>query len=118
MDIELAVDAMELAPHLDQLVLFSGDGDFRSVVAAVQRKGVRVSVVSTITTQPPMVADDLRRQADEFIDLASLQAKIGRDPGDRPADRPARFAPTAGGASQTPGFIQRPARPPIDSTGS
>jgi uncharacterized LabA/DUF88 family protein len=113
MDIELAVDAMELAPHLDQLVLFSGDGDFRPVVAAVQRKGVRVSVVSTITTQPPMVADDLRRQADEFIDLASLQAKIGRDPGERPAERPSRFttgAPVAS-MSQTPGFIQRPARP-------
>jgi uncharacterized LabA/DUF88 family protein len=112
MDIELAVDAMELAPHLDQLVLFSGDGDFRSVVAAVQRKGVRVSVVSTITTQPPMVADDLRRQADEFIDLASLQAKIGRDPGDRPVDRPSRFtagAPAAG-ASQAPAFVQRPVR--------
>jgi uncharacterized LabA/DUF88 family protein len=118
MDIELAVDAMELAPHLDQLVLFSGDGDFRSVVAAVQRKGVRVSVVSTITTQPPMVADDLRRQADEFIDLASLQAKIGRDPGERPMDRPSRFAagtPTAG-VSQAPGFIQRPARPAPAST--
>jgi uncharacterized LabA/DUF88 family protein len=114
MDIELAVDAMELAPNLDQLVLFSGDGDFRSVVAAVQRKGVRVSVVSTITTQPPMVADDLRRQADEFIDLASLQSKIGRDPGDRPVDRPSRFAPgaaSAPGASQAPGFIQRPVRP-------
>jgi uncharacterized LabA/DUF88 family protein len=112
MDIELAVDAMELAPHLDQLVLFSGDGDFRSVVAAVQRRGVRVSVVSTITTQPPMVADDLRRQADEFIDLASLQAKIGRDPGDRPTDRPSRFmaGSPAGGGTQTPGFIQRPTR--------
>lgn len=121
MDIELAVDAMELAPHLDQLVLFSGDGDFRSVVAAVQRKGVRVAVVSTITTQPPMVADDLRRQADEFIDLASLQAKIGRDPGDRPVDRTSRFtagAPAAG-VSQAPGFIQRPVRPasaPSDTT--
>jgi uncharacterized LabA/DUF88 family protein len=113
MDIELAVDAMELAPHLDQLVLFSGDGDFRSVVAAVQRRGVRVSVVSTVTTQPPMVADDLRRQADEFIDLASLQPKIGRDPGDRPTDRPSRFTTggTAGSGTQTPGFIQRPTRP-------
>jgi uncharacterized LabA/DUF88 family protein len=114
MDIELAVDAMELAPHLDQLVLFSGDGDFRSVVAAVQRRGVRVSVVSTVTTQPPMVADDLRRQADEFIDLASLQPKIGRDPGDRPTDRPQRFG-MHGGANQTPGFIQRPARVPEPS---
>ena len=83
MDIELAVDAMEMANHIDHMVLFSGDGDFRSLVAAVQRKGVRVSVVSTITTQPPMVADDLRRQADEFIDLLHMAAKVGRDPVER-----------------------------------
>ena len=66
MDIELAVDAMELAEHIDHMVLFSGDGDFRSLVEAVQRRGVRVTVVSTISTQPPMVADELRRQADVF----------------------------------------------------
>ena len=83
MDIELAVDAMELAEHIDQMVLFSGDGDFRSLVEAVQRRGVRVSVISTVSTQPPMVADELRRQADEFIDLASLATKIGRDPAER-----------------------------------
>jgi uncharacterized LabA/DUF88 family protein len=71
-------------------VLFSGDGDFRSLVEALQRKGVRVSVVSTITTQPPMVADELRRQADEFIDLVHLIAKIGRDPGER-AERMQRY---------------------------
>ena len=58
MDIELAVNAMDMAPHLDSMVLFSGDGDFRSLVESVQRKGVRVSVVSTISTQPPMVADE------------------------------------------------------------
>lgn len=90
MDIELAVDAMEMAEHLDNIVLFSGDGDFRSLVEALQRKGVRVSVVSTITTQPPMVADDLRRQADEFIDLIHLVGKIGRDPGER-TERVSRF---------------------------
>jgi len=84
MDIELAVNAMDMAPHLDLMVLFSGDGDFRSLVEAIQRKGVRVAVVSTISTQPPMVADELRRQADEFIDLAHLIQRIGRDPGDRP----------------------------------
>ncbi len=81
MDIELAVDAMELADHLDHIVLFSGDGDFRSLVEALQHKGKRVSVVSTLTTNPPMVADELRRQADQFIDLAHLQDEIGRDPG-------------------------------------
>ena len=83
MDIELATDAMEMADHIDHMVLFSGDGDFRSLVAAVQRKGVRVSVVSTITTQPPMVADELRRQAEEFVDLLHLAAKVGRDPNER-----------------------------------
>src|SRR6476646_4612485 len=70
MDIELAVDAMELSEHLDHIVLFSGDGDFRSLVEALQHKGKRVSVVSTLATNPPMVADELRRQADQFIDLA------------------------------------------------
>jgi uncharacterized LabA/DUF88 family protein len=85
MEVELAVDAMEIAPHIDQMVLFSGDGDFRSVVEAVQRRGVRVVVVSTISTQPPMVAQELRRQADEFIDIIGLQSKIGRDPGERSA---------------------------------
>jgi len=90
MDIELAVDAMEMAEHLDHIVLFSGDGDFRSLVEAVQRKGVRVSVVSTNTTQPAMVADELRRQADEFIDLVHLASKIGRDSSDR-AERSPRM---------------------------
>ena len=83
MDIELAVDAMEIAPHIDQMVLFSGDGDFRSLVEALQHKGKRVSVVSTLATTPPMVADELRRQADQFIDLANLQIEIGRDPSER-----------------------------------
>ena len=80
MDIELAVDAMELASHLDHAVLFSGDGDFRPLVAALQRQGVRVSVVSTIRSQPPMIADDLRRQADNFIELDALRDIVGRPP--------------------------------------
>ncbi len=79
MDIELAVDAMELSEHLDHVVLFSGDGDFRSLVEALQHKGKRVSVVSTLRTQPPMVADELRRQADCFIDINTLKDQIGRD---------------------------------------
>ena len=90
MNIELAVNAMETAGHIDHMVLFSGDGDFRSLVAAIQRKGVRVSVISTITTRPPMIADELRRQADEFIDLVNLAGSIGRDPNER-ADRAQRF---------------------------
>ena len=90
MDIELAVDAMELAQHIDQMVLFSGDGDFRSLVESVQRRGVRVTVVSTISSQPPMIADELRRQADVFTDLVELKTKIGRDPSERPAPREPR----------------------------
>jgi uncharacterized LabA/DUF88 family protein len=101
MDIELAVDAMEMADHVDHIVLFSGDGDFRSLVEAVQRKGVRVSVMSTITTQPPMVADELRRQADEFVDLVHLVNKIGRDPSDR-TDRLQRFQERRPAAPVTP----------------
>ncbi|WP_375314817.1 NYN domain-containing protein [Bradyrhizobium sp. A5] len=102
MDIELAVDAMELAEHIDQMVLFSGDGDFRSLVEAVQRRSVRVTVISTIVSQPPMVADELRRQADVFTDLVELQSKFGRDPSERPAarDREAR--------GQLPKFLQEP----------
>ena len=91
MDIELAVDAMELAEHVDQIVLFSGDGDFRSLVEAVQRKGVRVSVVSTVMTQPPMVADELRRQADEFIDISTIAARVGRDIREGGEKPPARY---------------------------
>src|SRR5438067_13341717 len=73
MDIELAINVMEMAELVDHVVLFSGDGDFRSLVEAVQRKGRKVSVVSTLSTQPPMIADELRRQADHFIDIATLQ---------------------------------------------
>ena len=90
MDIELAVDAMELAEHIDEMVLFSGDGDFRSLVEAVQRRGVHVTVISSIASQPPMVADELRRQADQFTDLAELQPRLGRDPAEHPASRPPR----------------------------
>ena len=78
MDIELTVNAMELAPHVDHIVLFSGDGDFRPMVESVQRQGVRVSVVSTIRSQPPMIADELRRQCDSFIELDALRDVIGR----------------------------------------
>lgn len=78
MDVELAIDVLEMAQHLDHVVLFSGDGDFRRLVEAVQRKGVRVTVVSTIRSQPPMVADELRRQADTFLELQELQSHIAR----------------------------------------
>jgi uncharacterized LabA/DUF88 family protein len=90
MDIELAIDALELAPFINHAVIFSGDGDFRSLVEALQRRGVKVSVVSTITSQPPMVADELRRQADEFVDIVNLLPRIGRESTDRPARPPER----------------------------
>jgi len=93
MDIELAVDVMRLADSIDHVVLFSGDGDFRSLVEAVQAKGKRVSVVSTLATRPPMVADDLRRQADQFIDLTDMRDDIGRAPADRDNRRNERAAP-------------------------
>ncbi|WP_420393061.1 NYN domain-containing protein [Acuticoccus sp.] len=83
MDIELVIDAMEVSDQVDHIVLFSGDGDFRRLAEALQRKGKKVSVVSTLQTQPPMIADDLRRQSDHFIELAELQAEIGRDPSER-----------------------------------
>src|SRR6201747_2318031 len=99
MDIELAVNAMEMASVIDHMVLFSGDGDFRSLVEAVQRKGVKVTVISTIASQPPMIADELRRQADVFTDLVELQPKLGRDPSERPAPREPRH--------HAPQFLQR-----------
>ncbi|MDE1567787.1 NYN domain-containing protein [Aquabacter sediminis] len=103
MDIEIAVDAMELIGFVDHIILFSGDGDFRSLVEALQRKGIRVSVVSTIATQPPLIADDLRRQADIFVDLVELQPKIGRDPAER-----------QGRMQETPRFLERRGPPAAD----
>jgi uncharacterized LabA/DUF88 family protein len=99
MNIELAVSAMELADHIDQMFLFSGDGDFRPLLEAMQRRGVHVTVVSTIASQPPMVADELRRQADVFVDLAELKPKLGRDPSERPGPREMR--------QQSPQFASR-----------
>ena len=78
MDIELAIDVMEMAQYLDHVVLFSGDGDFRRLVEAVQSKGKRVTIVSTIRSAPPMVADELRRQADNFLELQDLMSQIAR----------------------------------------
>jgi uncharacterized LabA/DUF88 family protein len=78
MDVDLAVDMMELTAHCDHMVLFSGDSDFRRLIEAVQRRGVRVTVVSTVKSQPPMASDELRRQADSFVDLADLAAIVAR----------------------------------------
>ena len=87
MDIELAVDMMEMAEHVDHIVLFSGDGDFRRLVEAVQRRGRRVTVVSSVRTQPPMIADELRRQADVFIELQDLASVIRREARERSFSR-------------------------------
>ncbi len=86
MDLELAIDALSLADTVDHMVLFSGDGDFRVLVEALQKRGRKVSVISTVSTQPSMISDDLRRQADQFIDLVSLKKDIGRDPSERSHD--------------------------------
>ena len=86
MDIELAIDMIEMAEHLDHVILFSGDGDFRRLIEAVQRKGLCVTVVSTVASQPPMVADELRRQADHFVELQDIQADIQRKSGGIGAD--------------------------------
>jgi uncharacterized LabA/DUF88 family protein len=92
MDIELAVDMLEMADSLDHLYIFSGDGDFRRLVEAVQRRGKRVTVVSTVRSSPPMAADELRRQADEFLELEKLIPEISRAGNRRPAtvEKPAR----------------------------
>jgi uncharacterized LabA/DUF88 family protein len=88
MDIELAIDVMEATEYLDHIVLFSGDGDFRRLVEAAQRRGCRVSVVSTLRSSPPMIADELRRQADNFIELQDLAPVIAREGGSRAAREP------------------------------
>ncbi|MEA1938630.1 MAG: NYN domain-containing protein [Pseudomonadota bacterium] len=85
MDIELAIDVMEMVPYLDHVIIFSGDGDFRRLVEAIQRKGVRVTVVSTVKSQPPMIADELRRQADVFIEMTDLAEHIQRAHINRPS---------------------------------
>ena len=88
MDVELAIDAMEMVGQIDQMVLFSGDGAFRYLVEAVQRRGIRVTVISTISRQPPMIADELRRQADVFMDLATLRPEVSRGTSEVQRDPP------------------------------
>jgi uncharacterized LabA/DUF88 family protein len=102
MDIELAIDVLEMSPHLDHVVLFSGDGDFRRLVEAVQRRGLRVSVVSTVKSQPPMVADELRRQADIFVELEELSAQIARQHSPRQPNNHHAPAPAAAAPAPTP----------------
>jgi uncharacterized LabA/DUF88 family protein len=113
MDIELSVDAMRLADSLDHIVLFTGDGDFRALVAALQLKGRRVSVISTLQTQPAMVADELRRQADQFVDLAELESSICRDPAVR-AQRLENAVERIPGVTTGAVGAERPERPVVE----
>ncbi len=78
MDAEIIVDMLGLAPHIDHLILVSGDGDFRVAVEALQKQGVRVTVMSTMASKPAMLADELRRQADAFIEIADMDKLFGR----------------------------------------
>ena len=103
MDIEIAVDMMQMAEHCDHIILFSGDGDFRRLVEAVQHKGRRVTVVSTVRTQPPMVADELRRQADQFIELETLIPMVARDPSIRQQNAQRRAESLAAERSEADG---------------
>ena len=80
-DIELAVDLLTLAPRLDHAIIFTGNGDFRRAISAAQNAGVRITIVSTMKSSPPMASDELRRQADTFLDLAHLEKEIGRSGG-------------------------------------
>ena len=79
MDVEIAVTALQIASQIDHAVLLTGDGDFVSLAAALQGQGKRVSVVSSLKTNPPMIADELRRQVDQFVDLMQLENDISRD---------------------------------------
>lgn len=92
MDMELAIDVLQMAQHVDHIVLFSGDGDFRRVVEVAQGRGARVTVISTFRSSPPMVADELRRQADNFIELDDLRDQIAREPRSN-QNHPAHFGP-------------------------
>ena len=80
MDMEIALDMLRLAPHIDHAILFSGDGDFCRLLEDVQGTGVRVTVVSTTRTSPPMAADSLRRMADNFVEMESIRELIVRPP--------------------------------------
>ncbi len=81
MDIEIAVDMLGLSDHIEHAVLFSGDGDFRRLIEALQRKGVRTTVISSNKCSPPMIADELRRQADQYVELTDFRKIIGREDG-------------------------------------
>lgn len=118
MNVELAVDAMQMADSVDHIVLFTGDGEFRRLVEALQRRGKRVSVISTISTQPPMIADELRRQADQFVDLADLEHDIGRSAHGSRLQKEEAAPPEPAAAHDEPAedIINAPATPATGAT--
>ena len=85
LDVDMTIDALDAAETVDHIVLFTGDGSFRPLVEALQRRGRKVTVVSSLKSQPAMISDELRRQADFFLDLATVTDRLGRDPSERPA---------------------------------
>jgi uncharacterized LabA/DUF88 family protein len=84
MDVELATDMMEMAPYLDHIMLVSGAGELRPAVAAVQRRGVHVTLISALNARPPLLDPELHRQADTVEDLRSMAPAIARDPQSAP----------------------------------
>jgi uncharacterized LabA/DUF88 family protein len=93
MDVELAVDMIEIASQLDHVVLFSGDGDFVRLIERVQQLGIRATVISSARTKPVMVADELRRQADQFVELADIAPEFTRQPTGRRSAMPTTESP-------------------------
>ena len=79
MTVDIAIDAIALAPRLDAMILISGDADLAPAVEAVQRHGVSVTVVSTIKVEGA-IADRLRRAADAFVELETLRSAVARPP--------------------------------------
>jgi uncharacterized LabA/DUF88 family protein len=79
MDIEICIDAWNMAPHITDMYLFSGDGDFIPLVEKVQSQGVRVHVISTTDEKNSMCADGLRRQCDNYYELATLVPHFRRE---------------------------------------
>jgi len=78
MAVEIATELVNAAEHAEHILLFSGEGDLSYAVDAAQRKGAKVTVVSSLKVDPPAISDDLRRAADRFVDLADVKDLILR----------------------------------------
>ena len=81
MDIEIAIQMMKSMNKADYLFLFSGDGDFKPLLEECQLNGhAQIVVVSTLHSEPPVVSDELRKQADHYIDWANLEPVVKLNP--------------------------------------